>query len=215
MDFVAKPKGMVSLEIDRLRPILIEKIRGAAKAKIRRTHRLTERIRHQLARTGVRAERARAPRPTSPSERANRTPGLVLIGSSTGGPAALDIVLPHLPRDLSWPVLVAQHMPASFTGAFAKRLDRICELNVVEVSRPMPLLAGTIYIARGDADVIVSSRSSGVNAMPVPAQRDYPWHPSVERMVTSALEHYDACQTVRCADDRNGPRRRGRDDRIA
>jgi two-component system chemotaxis response regulator CheB len=121
---------------------------------------------------------------------------LVLIGTSTGGPAALDIVLPALPQGCPWPVMVAQHMPASFTGPFAKRLNRICELDVVEVSRPMVLRAGTIYIGRGDADLVVAQRSSGLNAMPVPARRDYPWHPSVERMVTSALEHFDASRLI-------------------
>ena len=93
-------------------------------------------------------------------------------------------MLPHLPLGFPWPVLVAQHMPAGFTGAFAKRLDRQCELQVVEVNRPMPLQAGTVYIGRGDADVIVAPRAAGMIAMSVPAQRDYPWHPSVERMVT-------------------------------
>ena len=92
--------------------------------------------------------------------------------------------------------MVAQHMPASFTGPFARRLDRQCDLHVVEVHRPMPLQAGTIYIGRGDADLIVSPRPTGMIAMSVPAQRDYPWHPSVERMVTSALDHYDATQLV-------------------
>ena len=86
--------------------------------------------------------------------------------------------------DFPWPVMVAQHMPANFTGPFARRLDRHCALHVVEVDRPMPLQAGTIYIGRGDADLIVAPRAAGMIAMPVPAQRDYPWHPSVERMVT-------------------------------
>ena len=58
------------------------------------------------------------------------------------GPAALDIVLPQLPAEFSLARLVAQHMPASFTGPFAKRLDRQCALQVVEVNRPMPLRAG-------------------------------------------------------------------------
>ena len=53
VDFIAKPRGTVSLEIDRLRPRLVEKVRGAAKAKIRRTLRLTERIRHQFRGAGV------------------------------------------------------------------------------------------------------------------------------------------------------------------
>jgi two-component system chemotaxis response regulator CheB len=191
VDFVAKPGGTVSLEIDRLRPIIVEKVRGAAQARIRRTLRLTERIRHQFRGAGVLPRPMRTPRSKAPSVKPISAHGLVLIGTSTGGPAALDAVLPLLPSGFPWPIVVAQHMPASFTGALAKRLNRICELRVVEVNRPIRLEAGTIYIGRGDADVVVVQRSSGVNAMPMPAQRDYPWHPSVERMVTSALEVFE------------------------
>ena len=190
IDFVAKPAGAVSLEIDRLRPLLVEKIRSAANARIRRTLRLTERVRHQFRGAGIMSEAAQPIRSKS-TAKFGHSSGLVLIGTSTGGPAALDIVLPQLPQGFPWPVLVAQHMPASFTDPFSRRLDRICELRVVEVSRPMILQAGTIYIGRGDADLIVAQRSSGMNAMPVPAQRDYPWHPSVERLVTSAMELFE------------------------
>jgi len=129
-----------------------------------------------------------------PADRVSRR--LVLIGTSTGGPAALDVVLPRLPVGFPWPVLVAQHLPASFTGAFARRLDRECQLQVVEVDRPMPLKAGTIYIGRGDADVTVASRVSGMIALPAPAKASYLWHPSVERMVASALENIAASQLI-------------------
>lgn len=195
VDFVEKPGRAVSLEIDRLRPLLIEKVRGAAKAKIRRTLRLAERVRHQFQRSGAsrpaQASRVRkADAPASPSD------GIVLIGVSTGGPAALDVVLPAMPRTFGWPIVVAQHMPANFTGAFARRLDTICELDVVEVSRPLPLQAGSIYIARGDADIVIARRANGLHVMPVPAQRDYLWHPSAERMVLSALEHFEPAQIV-------------------
>jgi two-component system, chemotaxis family, protein-glutamate methylesterase/glutaminase len=200
VDFIAKPSGAVSLEIDRLRPLLVEKVRAAASARIRPTLRLRERIRHQFRGAGVVTRPARPLRTpaakTKAMTKADRSEGLVLIGTSTGGPAALDIILPRLPADFPWPVMVAQHMPANFTGAFAKRLDRQCALEVVEVNRPMPLQAGTIYIGRGDADVVVAPRAGGPIAMPVPARRDYPWHPSVERMVASALEHYDAMSLV-------------------
>jgi two-component system, chemotaxis family, protein-glutamate methylesterase/glutaminase len=196
IDFVAKPSGTISLEIDRLRPILVEKVRGAAYARIRRTLRLKERIRHQFRGAGVQSRPARSARPNSVPGKADPSPGLVLIGTSTGGPAALDVVLPQLPQGFPWPVLVAQHMPASFTGPFAKRLNRTCELQVIEVNRPMPLQAGVIYIGRGDADLVVAQRSSGMNAMPVPAPRNYPWHPSVERLVTSALELYEPSRLV-------------------
>jgi two-component system chemotaxis response regulator CheB len=198
IDFVAKPSGTVSLEIDRLRPILIEKVRAAAYARIRPTLRLRERIRHQLRGAGVRSGTAR-PRPDRlPPTRRDNDPrsGLVLIGTSTGGPAALDVVLPQLPAEFPWPVMVAQHMPVSFTGPFARRLDRQCSLRVVEVDRPMPLQPGTIYVGRGDADLVVSARAAGMIAMPAPAQHNYPWHPSVERMVGSALEQFDATRLI-------------------
>jgi two-component system, chemotaxis family, protein-glutamate methylesterase/glutaminase len=205
VDFIAKPGGAVSLEIDRLRPLLVEKVRAASSARIRRTLRLTERVRHQIRGAGL----ASRPRPsrTSPSPGpktgkadmkpgSGMLPGLVLIGTSTGGPAALDTVLPQLPADFPWPILVAQHLPASFTGPFAKRLNRECQLDVVEVNRPMPLRAGTIYIGKGDADVMVAPRAAGVIAMPVPAKGSYLWHPSVERMVSSALDHLEASHLV-------------------
>ena len=205
VDFVAKPGGTVSLEIDRLRPVLVEKVRAAASARIRRTLRLTERVRHRIRGAGLASQsRPARARPqmdarggARPIKAGNAAlPGLVLIGTSTGGPAALDVVLPQLPPEFPWPVLVAQHLPASFTGAFARRLDRDCHLDVVEVNQPMPLKPGTIYIGKGDADVMVAPRASGFIAMPVPAKPSYLWHPSVERMVASALDHLDASQLI-------------------
>jgi two-component system, chemotaxis family, protein-glutamate methylesterase/glutaminase len=205
VDFIAKPVGTVSLEIDRLRPLLVEKVRAAAGARIRRTLRLTERVRHRIRGVGlvsqsrpVRAHPAVIAKVGTGAVKAGKTslPGLVLIGTSTGGPAALDVVLPQLPPDFPWPVLVAQHLPGSFTGAFARRLDRECHLDVVEVNQPMPLKRGVIYIGKGDADVMVATRAAGVIAMPVPAKAEYLWHPSVERMVASALDHLDASQLV-------------------
>jgi two-component system, chemotaxis family, protein-glutamate methylesterase/glutaminase len=205
VDFIAKPGGAVSLEIDRLRPLLVAKVRAAAGARIRRTLRLTERVRHRIRGVGPESQsgpaRARlatqARRATGVTRSANGgPPGLVLIGTSTGGPAALDVVLPQLPPDFPWPVLVAQHLPASFTGAFARRLDGECQLDVVEVNQPMLLKPGTIYIGKGDADVMVAPRAAGISAMPVPAKASYLWHPSVERMVASALDHIDASRLI-------------------
>jgi two-component system chemotaxis response regulator CheB len=205
VDFVAKPGGTVSLEIDRLRPMLVEKVRAAAGARIRRTLRLTERVRHQIRGAGLALSsgpgRVR-PKPHAKAgarvfkAKTGALPGLVLIGTSTGGPAALDVVLPQLPPDFPWPVLVAQHLPASFTGAFARRLGRECNLDVVEVNQRMPLEPGTIYIGKGDADVTVAPRAAGIIAMPVPAKASYLWHPSVGRMVDSALDHLDASQLI-------------------
>jgi two-component system chemotaxis response regulator CheB len=87
-------------------------------------------------------------------------------------------------------------MPESFTGPLSQRLDRLCALTVKEVVRPTLLEPGHAYIGRGDADVIISSRSAGLVAMPAPADPDYPWHPSTDRLVRSAMTHLAASQLI-------------------
>jgi two-component system chemotaxis response regulator CheB len=187
VDFVAKPGGALSLQMDSFGPLLVGKVRAAAGAKIRRSLRLTEVVRHRVGGT---VKAAGSVRPFQPvPERRGVTRGLVLIGTSTGGPPALETVLTQLPADLSWPVLVAQHMPATFTGALARRLNGLCALEVMELSEPTPLLPGYAYIARGDADVLVSTRGGELVALAAPASAKYLWHPSVDRMVDSAMDH--------------------------
>jgi two-component system chemotaxis response regulator CheB len=196
VDFVPKPSGAISLEIDQLAPVIVEKVRLAAATPLRKSLRLAERVRARAGssprpttrvppRANPRRSTARLS-PTAPGQH-----GIVLIGCSTGGPPALDAVLSRLPGTLPWPVLVAQHMPASFTGALADRLDRLCELSVVELVRPTPLEPGTVYIAKGDADAIVSMRPNGPIGMAAPPHAEYLWHPSVDRMVRSAMDQVD------------------------
>jgi two-component system chemotaxis response regulator CheB len=206
IDFMAKPAGPVSLEIEELRPALVDKIRTAAGAKLRRSLRLRDRVRHRIGQAGATAGAAamgpRTQARTTQSSRPSATaapsgiPGLILVGASTGGPPAIEAILSSLPADFPWPVLIAQHLPASFTGAFAKRLDALCAIRVGEVASPTPLRPGRAYIGRGDADIVVAPRAAGPVAMSAPAHRDYPWHPSVERLVTSALEVFPAARLV-------------------
>lgn len=76
-------------------------------------------------------------------------PEIALIGVSTGGPAALNIVIPALPEDLSVPLLIVQHMPPMFTQSLAESLDRKSKISVVEASNGMIPEAGKAYIAPG------------------------------------------------------------------
>jgi two-component system chemotaxis response regulator CheB len=193
VDFVPKPAGTLSLKVDEFGPVLVEKVRMAAGARLASSHRLAERVRLRTGGAASGPRPRRSPRPPKPLKRtagAARPDGerLVLVGSSTGGPPALDALLEPLPADFPWPVVVAQHMPASFTGALAARMDRNCALAVSEVARPVELKAGHVYVGRGDADVIVSRRSGGLIALSVPSSREHPWHPSVDRLVDSAME---------------------------
>jgi two-component system chemotaxis response regulator CheB len=191
LDFVAKPTGAVSLRIDEMAPGLIEKVRQAAKARLKPSLRLRERVRHRIggaARQAAAGSRT-APRPAATGE------GLVLVGCSTGGPPALEAVLTALPASFPWPVLVAQHMPETFTGPLARRLDGLCEVSVVEVRAPVSLQPGVVYIGRGDADIVVTRRGAGLLAMAAPAA-DYPWHPSADRLVRSALNQMAPSQLI-------------------
>ena len=196
VDFVPKPQGTVSLRMEAFAPTLIEKVRTAATAKLRASQRLTEKVRHRIA--GGAAVR-RAPAASAASRtRPGRTTGdgLVLVGTSTGGPPALEALLSALPATFPWPIVVAQHMPASFTGPLAQRLDGLCALRVLEVSAPVVLQPGCAYIGRGDADLIVSRRVAGLVALSAPSQARYPWHPSTDRLVRSALEQLPASQLI-------------------
>jgi two-component system chemotaxis response regulator CheB len=201
VDFMAKPEGAVSLEIDRLRPALVEKIRNAAGAKLRRSLRLRDRVRHRIGRAPSAPTRPRAwheptpQRTVGPAAAIGEFPGLILIGASTGGPPAVEAVLSRLPGNFSWPILIAQHLPASFTQAFARRLDGLCALDVVEVAGPVSLRPGCAYIGRGDADLVIVPRVTGLAALSAPPT-DYPWHPSVERLVTSALAQLPASRLI-------------------
>jgi two-component system, chemotaxis family, protein-glutamate methylesterase/glutaminase len=193
VDFVAKPTGAVSLRMNEFAPILKDKIRSAAQARLPASRRLRERVQF---RTGAR-QHSKARLDVSESKVAPlANQGYVLVGTSTGGPPALEALLVPLPSSFPWPIVVAQHMPAGFTGPLAKRLDGICELNVMEAVRPMQLQSGCVYIGRGDADIVVSKRASGMVVMAVPASTSYPWHPSTDRLVRSAMAHIPAHQLV-------------------
>ena len=200
VDFVAKPEGAISLHLDALRANLVGRVRAASQAKIRSTVRLRDRIRHRIGGaampTATRAPAPRTPRPAGPEPVAASGEGLVLVGTSTGGPPALEALLTSLPADFPWPVVVAQHMPATFTGALARRLNGLCAVSVTEVGRAVSLRAGHVYIGRGDADIVVTRGSGGLVAMPRAADPDYPWHPSAERLVVSAMEHVAPPQLI-------------------
>jgi two-component system, chemotaxis family, protein-glutamate methylesterase/glutaminase len=188
VDFIPKPDGTVSLHIDKIKVDLVAKVRIAAKARISKSRGLLERVRHRtqsveaLKRSAV-SVRNIGRKPAGP------VGGLVLIGVSTGGPGAIETLLSRLPREFPWPILIAQHMPQSFTGVFARRINDMSEIEVVEVTHPMPLHGGVAYIGRGDADFLIGLRGGVLTAIPFPASPLHNWHPSVERLVASALEH--------------------------
>jgi two-component system chemotaxis response regulator CheB len=190
IDFVEKPQGAVSLRMAEFAPRLVLKVRAAATARMRASRRLQERVRHRIG--GVAQTRATMATQTRALSEPAIPGGVVLVGTSTGGPPALEAVLTSLPGDFPWPIVVAQHMPATFTGALARRLDSLCAIDVAEVARAVVLQPGCAYIGRGDADIVIARRGAGLVAMAAPSQAGYPWHPSTDRLVRSAMDHVPA-----------------------
>jgi two-component system chemotaxis response regulator CheB len=173
VDFIAKPGGTISLSIDRITEELVAKVRGAARVRPRGKTATTATVVRRMQ------EERKKVTSASPSPAAQRGAGkgLLLVGASTGGPRA--------------PVLVAQHMPAAFTRAFAERLNQCCALPVVEANSALPVDAGKIYIARGGADMVLANRAGKLTVLPMPENSQFLWHPSVELLGRSVLQHYD------------------------
>jgi len=88
-----------------------------------------------------------------------KTYDILAIGTSTGGPVALQTVLTALPANFKMPILLIQHMPGTFTKAFAERLNGICKINVKEASDGDMLQPGCAYLAPGGKQMLIDGRS--------------------------------------------------------
>ena len=113
---------------------------------------------------------------------------LVAIGTSTGGPVALQEVLTALPEDFPLPLVIVQHMPASFTNAFAKRLDQMCAITVKEASDGDVLEAGTALLAPGGKQMRVISRGDQLRVKIQDSEPTQNYKPCVDITFTSIAE---------------------------
>jgi two-component system chemotaxis response regulator CheB len=141
VDFVRKPSGPISLDIDRVRGRLLQALRGAAAVNLRGVSVLA---RPRFAAAGARAAAG-----------AGATCA-VAIAASTGGPRALAELVPALPESLQAAVLVVQHMPRGFTRSLAQRLDAMSVLPVVEASHGESVVHGRVYVAPGGVHMRVA-----------------------------------------------------------
>jgi two-component system chemotaxis response regulator CheB len=190
VDFIAKPGGTISLNIDQIAQTLVEKVRAAARARVPAPRVSAP---PAAAPSRVRASPSPTPRATAPGVSDERpagprpAEGVVVIGVSTGGPRTLEDILPQLPADFPWPVLVAQHMPVNFTDAFARRMDALCALRVRECSAAMPLEPGLVVVGKGGTDMVVQRRLGRLVAEARTESPAHPWHPSVDVLMDSVL----------------------------
>ncbi len=136
---------------------------------------------------------------------------LLLIGTSTGGPAALQDVLSKLPRDFPLPIILVQHMPASFTPPFAQRLNGLCSITVKHAADRDVLQPGTAYLAPGGFQMLLEREGERHLIRIAAAKEGETYKPSVDITFTSAA-HAVAGKTLALvltgmgADGREGAR---------
>lgn len=128
-----------------------------------------------------------APAATSPAPK-RKSYRLVAIGTSTGGPVALQRVLTQLPANFPAPILLIQHMPAAFTKAFAERLDKLCRISVKEAEDGDVLRPGLALLAPGGKQMMVDGRGV-VKILPGDERLNY--KPCVDITFGSAAKSYN------------------------
>lgn len=131
VDFIAKPAGENSLNIDEIKEEIVTKIRTAASAKIRKLEELGDKNLEKI------------PKNKFPTQ-------AVVIGASTGGPPVVENILSKLPSNLNIAIFIIQHMPQQFTTSFANRLDRISSIHVREAKEGDMIMSNCCYLAPGD-----------------------------------------------------------------
>lgn len=180
LDFIAKPGSDVSPELRSIERELVAKVELVRRLQVVQVQRL-----HERAAALQRTPRSGGTGPSGPIMVPARV--AIAIAASTGGPPAVQHLLAMLPRDLGAAVLIAQHMPARFTRAFAERLDRVVPMRVVEAEDGDPLLTATAYVGPGAAHLEVALGAGGPIAR-VTAAAGIPATvtPSADRLFRSA-----------------------------
>jgi two-component system chemotaxis response regulator CheB len=210
LDFIAKPGHDVSPELRVIEHDLLAKVEIVRRLQVVNVARLRDRARaHGSGAIPVATldppsrpitMRMRAVDAITPATNIGGPAKLVIaIGASTGGPPAVQQILGQLSPNLGAAIVIAQHMPARFTRAFAERLDRVVGLRVVEAEDGMPLVAGTAYVGPGGAHVEVALGPGGPIARVTSALGAAPSvTPSADRLFRSvgALFGPRACVVV-------------------
>ncbi|AWB67389.1 chemotaxis response regulator protein-glutamate methylesterase [Saccharobesus litoralis] len=116
---------------------------------------------------------------------------IVIIGTSTGGPVALQKILTELPSHFPVPILLIQHMPAAFTPAFANRLNSLCKISVKEAENGDVLRPGTAYLAPGGTQMMIEGRSSSAKLKVMVDESDrLTYKPSVDLTFGSVAKSF-------------------------
>lgn len=190
IDFLPKNFDAIAKDAMSIKRALTDKIAEAARSKAFQgatTVRQASITRPSVS-SASSASTVAAPRRSTVGKRLSNVE-LIIIGTSTGGPAALQSIFRSLPGNFKKPIIIVQHMPGSFTKAFADRLNGLSQLSVKEAENGDRILPGHVYVAPGGMQLMVDRRNGGsIHIHPSDERVNY--RPSVDIAFASAAKHY-------------------------
>lgn len=185
-DFISKPSGAISLDLYKIKEELIEKVKLANlanfnKLQIKKNNPLSEK---EYSKIDLHRDKR-----TTFIDKISQGEQLVCIGTSTGGPRALQHVLPKLPANINAPIFIVQHMPPGFTQSLANRLNSISAITVKEAENGELVQKGVAYIAPGGSHLKVRQNSRSTLTINIDQSEIRNGHrPSVDVMFESISE---------------------------
>ena len=175
-DYLPKPLFLNSTDTLKLRVELIAKIRAATESR-------RARLGPEEKKLGI----------SSPLSFISHPINIVALGTSTGGPKALQEILPTLPSDLPVGILIVQHMPAGFTAPFAQRLNKLCQLTVREAEHDDPVNPGVVYVAPAGKHMTVHRRGISRVTICLADDPEFSLHiPSADKLMESVANVFKA-----------------------
>jgi two-component system, chemotaxis family, protein-glutamate methylesterase/glutaminase len=175
IDVVQKPTALATDKLLDIADELVEKVKAAAQAPLRNRVGPASPVRVQ---------------PVERRATAGEKVDIVVIGTSTGGPQALKLVVPRLPADFPAPVVLVLHMPVGYTTMYAEKLDELSVLKVIEAQGAEELKPGMVYLAPAGRHLSFRREGGRVRTVLDVRPLDTPHRPSVDVLLRSAAEVY-------------------------
>ncbi|MEZ5335896.1 MAG: chemotaxis response regulator protein-glutamate methylesterase [Methanolobus sp.] len=162
VDFIQKPSGNISLNIADIAKEIRIKVKMASKVDLKKLGFMEEHVKKSRDLVKEKSSHTTKKKPVAPKNKVHHANGkIIAIASSTGGPRALEQVIPKLPGNLKVPVVIVQHMPPGFTASLAQRLDGQSQITITEAKDGDVLHAGHAYLAPGNYHMEIVTKNKG------------------------------------------------------
>lgn len=184
-DFITKPTSLIKVSAPEVRDELLSKIRIASRTKVNKPMVTIRQPRPVASVTKEDLPKAKLATGKTKFKK------LIAIGTSTGGPRALQDVIPFLPGDIDAGILIVQHMPPGFTKSLAERLDSMSQIRVKEAEDGDVIVAGVAYLAPGDSHIKVTKQAGQFVIKLDNGERVSGHKPSVDALMYSIVELND------------------------